>query len=453
MRPGSCRAAASLGADLVEQEVRECESGECAGIGEQAEQTVVSSVEAALHVVQQLTTHLDGVPSCQPGELLIHLIGPVERIRVARPGPGRGQAAAEADRAQPGNRLPAGDPEGGVGVPDPGPVSRRPDDRDLIEPDQYFVDERGFHDPVPVDRHVAKRCVGLAAQQERHRPLARLGLVLGERKPPEHLVLGRGIPVNPEIALVGTVGGQRLAHVITGHARDRPVRQRVQIRVVEQRGGNRADAAGRNLVAREDRTGDGILDRRGHARKVSAAPCFRRHRDRLGPGRVEPRPLVVAEDEQLVLHDRAAESGAVDMLRPLRFRGVRPVVRPRVRVHAAVAIELEDVAADEVRPRLDDVADHGAGHVPRVRAVIVGLDADLREGVRAWLVGDQVVDRLVHVDAVNRVVVRLFAIAVHVRTAAAEIAGPRERAGVRRDDARQQQRELTAVAAVQRQAR
>ena len=52
---------------------------------------------------------------------------------------------------------------------------------------------------------------------------------------------------------------------------------------------------------------------------------------------------------------------------------------------------------------------------------IHNLDADLGERIRAWLIRDEVIDRLIHVDAIDRVVVRLLAVAIHVRTAAAEV--------------------------------
>jgi hypothetical protein len=140
------------------------------------------------------------------------------------------------------------------------------------------------------------------------------------------------------------------------------------------------------------------------------------------------------------------------MLRPRRLRRIGSNVVPGVRVEVAVAVELERVPSHEIRPGLDHVADDGAGDVPGVGGVVVGLDADLGERVRAGLIGHEVVDRFVHVDAVDDVVVRLLAIAVHVRPPAPEIANRGERSRVDGDDARQQQRQLPGVAAVQRQA-
>ena len=137
------------------------------------------------------------------------------------------------------------------------------------------------------------------------------------------------------------------------------------------------------------------------------------------PGR-PARALVVGEEEQLVLHDRAAQRAAEDVLLALRLGRARAVVLPAVRVDVAVAVELEHVAAELVGAGLDDAAEHGAAHVAGVGRVVVGLDADLGERVGAGLVGDAVVDGLVHVEAVEHVVVRLLAVAVHERTAVAE---------------------------------
>ncbi len=59
--------------------------------------------------------------------------------------------------------------------------------------------------------------------------------------------------------------------------------------------------------------------------------------------------------------------------------------------------------------------------LPVSRRVVVGFDADLFERVRARLIRHQVVDRVVHVDAVEREVVRLLALAVDIRPAAAGV--------------------------------
>ena len=136
------------------------------------------------------------------------------------------------------------------------------------------------------------------------------------------------------------------------------------------------------------------------------------------------------------------------------FAAPGPVVLPRVRVEVAVPVELEHVAPEPVGSRLEDAADHRAGHVADVGGVVVGLDADLRERVGVRLVRDPVVHRLGHVHAVEQVAVGLLAVAVDVRApAAAAVARRVEAAGVRRQRTRHQQRQLARVAAVERQRR
>ena len=139
------------------------------------------------------------------------------------------------------------------------------------------------------------------------------------------------------------------------------------------------------------------------------------------------------------------------MLGQLGFgrRGSDAVVVPGVRGQAAVAPVLEGVAVELVGAGLDRAADDGARHVAELRVVVVGLDADLGQGVRAGLVGQQVVDRLVHVDAVEHEVVLLLALAVHEGAAGPEVLGLGEAVGLRRDHAGQEQGELGEVAPVE----
>ena len=251
---------------------------------------------------------------------------------------------------------------------------------------------------------------------------------------------------------MSTDGRERVADEIAAHAAGNgPVGQRVQRRVAEDRASDRADARPGNLIARERHASQRIANGRSRAREIAAAPRGRCNRDRFGTWRVEPSALIITEDEPLVLLQRAAERAAEDVLRPLRFRRTGPVVVPRVCVEVAVAVELEDVAAHDVRSGFGDVADHRARDVARVRGVVVRLDADLGECVGTGLIRHEVVDRLVHVDAVDHVVVRLLAVSVHVRPPAAEVANVGEGSGVHADDSGQQQRQLAGVSAVQRQ--
>ena len=245
---------------------------------------------------------------------------------------------------------------------------------------------------------------------------------------------------------------QNLANVVAGNAADVPVGQRVHRGVVQDPACDLTDPRRRDLIARKRQARERVADRRGDAREITVAPGCRRHRDRLEAGRFEPRALVVPEREQLVLDERAAQRAAKHVLPALRLGRARAVVRPGVRVHAAVPVELEHAAFDKIRAGFDDVADDRARHVPDVGGVVVRLDADLGQRVGAGLVRDEVVDRLVHVDAVDHVVVGLLPVPVHVRpAAAADVAGAGECARIRRHDAGQEQRELAGVPAVQRQ--
>jgi hypothetical protein len=342
-------------------------------------------------------------------------------------------------------------PKLAFGVADAVPVERVVDDRDLVEADEQLVDERRLEHAVPVHGQVAEGCILQAAEEQRDRALVDPRLVLGKREPSEDLVVRRRAPVNPRVPLVRADRVQALAHEVAADAGDAAVRQRVQRCVVEDRARERTDPTVRNLIPGERRSRYGILNRRGNARQIAVPPALRRHRNGLGPRRVVPGALIVPEEEHPVPQQRPAERPPEDVLLAIRFRRMRPVVGPRVRVHAAVAVELERIAAKQIRSGLDDVADDRPRHVPGVGGIVVGLDADLGERVRTWLIRDEIVDRLVHVDAVNRVIVGLFAIAVDIRTStAAGIADARERTRIRRDRAGQQQGQLTGIAAVER---
>ena len=435
VRPGLRQTAAAFAGHLVEEEIRKREAGKCAAVAEQPQQAVVACVEAALHVMKQLTAELQRLASFDPGELLVDLIGLVEGVGVARAGAHCGQPAAPAYRAEARDRLAARDPEGGVAVTDSSPVQGVRDDGDPVVANQQFVDDRPADHAVPVDRQVAERRRCLVAQEQRRGALGVARLVLGEREASEDFVRRRGVPVDARVPLPRANRRQRLADIVAGDAAHGPVRQRVR-RVVQDRKGDRADPGNRNLVAGKRQVGGRIPDRRGDAREIAAAPRLRCDRDRLGSRGVEARALIVAEEEQFVLRQGPAQRAAVDVLPAFRLGGRRAVVGPGVGVHRAVAVEVEEVALEPVRPRLDDVADDGAGHVAGVGGVVVGLDADLRQRVGAGLVGDEIVDRLVHVDAVDRVVVGLLAVAVHERPAAAEVADRGKAARVRRHGAR-----------------
>src|SRR4029450_5861750 len=85
--------------------------------------------------------------------------------------------------------------------------------------------------------------------------------------------------------------------------------------------------------------------------------------------------LIVAEEEQLVLHDRPTDRPAENVLRQVGFLGIALIVFPGIGGHAAVTPVLKANAVVFVRARLDCAADHGAGDVPEFSRVVVGLDS------------------------------------------------------------------------------
>jgi hypothetical protein len=118
-----------------------------------------------------------------------------------------------------------------------------------------------------------------------------------------------------------------------------------------------------------------------------------------------------------------------DVAGELRLLAAQAVRGPGCRRKPVVAPILEGIPAELVRSRLDHHVDNGAGHVAELRGVVQGLDADLFHGVRARLVRDANVDRLVRVDAVEREVVGLLLLAVDEGPPAAAQAV--ERPGIR----------------------
>ena len=190
---------------------------------------------------------------------------------------------------------------------------------------------------------------------------------------------------------------------------------------------------------------------RQQAAQIALPPRVGHHRrEGIGRRRVLPSALVVAEEEQLVLEDRPADRAAERIAREVGLRAARPVRGPRRRRQLVVTQIVEAVAAELIGPRLDDHVDDGAGHVAELRRVVVRLDADLLHRIRARLVEDAVVDALVRVDAVDREVVALDALAVDRRPAAA--AHGVELVGIRGGHPGHVQRRRRQVAPLRRQA-
>src|SRR6266849_5819979 len=117
---------------------------------------------------------------------------------------------------------------------------------------------------------------------------------------------------------MGSNGRQGWADIIPLNAAHIPVRERIEGRVAQNRAGDSADAAGRNLVTGEYLASRWIADGRGHAREIAATPRVRRDRDRLEAGVVVSGPLVISEEEQLVPDERATEGATEDVLPTVR---------------------------------------------------------------------------------------------------------------------------------------
>ncbi len=182
--------------------------------------------------------------------------------------------------------------------------------------------------------------------------------------------------------------------------------------------------------------------------------------------------MIVDEEEELVLDDRAADGTAELIPAKLRLeacavyvvlcgeavlgrneRGAPgETVGPGVGVEDVVTDELEGVTVKLVGAGLDGDADDAAKVVAVGSRGVLGDEIELLDGIDTGREGDLVVVDLVVVHAVEDVAVGLLAVAVDVGTSALE-AGLRtgEAARVGGDGAGREQRELLVVAGGERQ--
>ena len=115
-----------------------------------------------------------------------------------------------------------------------------------------------------------------------------------------------------------------------------------------------------------------IVDALRHRAEVAVAHRHRRHRGAHDVAGVVDRPLIVAEEEQLVAHDRAAEGeAAVEKLR--RRLQVGEVVARVGRVGVA---EDEDASLELVRAGLERHVRDGAAGAAELRVVVARRHAD-----------------------------------------------------------------------------
>ena len=179
VRPRLGIAAATLGPNLIEQEIGERESGEGAAVCEYPEQAVVAGVEAPLRVMQELSSDLQRVVALQPCDLVVELIRSIERVRIARARPDRQEPRVQRELAEAGDRLTAGNSERRVRIPDAGPIERLRHNRDLVVSNDRFVDNRRAEDAIPIEGHVAERRVSQRPEQQWNRPLVVLLVIRG----------------------------------------------------------------------------------------------------------------------------------------------------------------------------------------------------------------------------------------------------------------------------------
>ena len=152
----------------------------------------------------------------------------------------------------------------------------------------------------------------------------------------------------------------------------------------------------------------------GDAGEVAAALRLRQHRARVGRALLVLEPLVVAEHEQPVPHQRAADRAAELVLLQLRLGG-REVV---LRLEPVVAVELPGARrASSLLPDLGDDVDDRAGVAPVLGAVGMREDLELLDRIRRRTQHEAGVERVVVRRAVEQEVVRLIAHAVDVEAA------------------------------------
>ena len=134
----------------------------------------------------------------------------------------------------------------------------------------------------------------------------------------------------------------------------------------------------------------------------------------IAAGLADPQSLVVSKKEHLVLDDRAAQRKAELVL---LVRLLAKLVEIVGGIEFFIAQELPNVAVDLICARLDDGIHDGAVAAAKFRAVGIGLDLELGDGVHRRLhhVGSPVEDVAqvgVVVDAVEQEVVLQRACAV-----------------------------------------
>ena len=146
----------------------------------------------------------------------------------------------------------------------------------------------------------------------------------------------------------------------------------------------------------------------------------RGHRGQNRPAPVVARTLIVAEEEPLVLHDRAADRAAELVLLRIRHELARRRIGPRLRERIArlqrfILEELEPAAAERVRPGLGLHRNHTCRRLPELRVVILRRDLRLPDGLEIRVDDDDPEDWVAVLGAVKLVPGAAEMLPVHLR--------------------------------------
>ncbi len=238
-----------------------------------------------------------------------------------------------------------------------------------------------------------------------------------------------------------------------------PLRRHVGQRIeIQERASSRADAIGRNAIARERLAGQWIVrcrqrasrDRR--AGEVAGAFGRRRHEARTDRTAILAVPLDVAEEVQLVANDRSADRPAEVVPLQLVLRLVGLFQEVVLRVQRVAAARVEGRAREAVRAGGRDDVDLRAPGAAELGTVVVAEDLEFGDRLERRVHEDRPVrSDVVVVRAVDGPEVGGHIAAADRQVGAAEQPLVLDVEEVRRADARHQRRELQEVAPVQRQ--
>ena len=325
------------------------------------------------------------------------------------------------------------------------------------------IDQGGREGMRPVDATERGRIVVLAGEVGDQHSLGTLdhGAGGGEGR---DLVRRAELVIDLDVALIVVVEAAGICLIVIGGdiIRGRGIGQGVILRMRKEVGGHRIHDR-QALIARI--RGEAVLcvvEVASSGREIAVAHSLGHHAGRRQATRMMARSQVIDKEEHLAVQEGTAEGTAELRLRVWRDRddGVLMVVPPRVGVEAIVLHVAIGRTVEQVGAALEHEHHAGAVRVAKVGRRIGGDHLDLFEGLGRGGEGHPIVLGFVHVDAVQRVVVGLGAVAIDVGriagsakatvwSVAADVRHRSGSAGV--DRARHIQRNGREIQAVQRQ--